>query len=306
MTTDRAKAALQKTKSPEKQEESGIKSVSQFVTAYEGKIRRLLPASTGLTPERLGELAVTEMKRTPKLLQADVVSLMGALVQAGKMGLEPGINAYLIPFWNSKRGCLEVQMIPDYRGILKLARNSGEIGPFSAHPVYRKDVFDYQYGSEEFLRHRPVATDEERSVDDIKFFYAIARYKIGGFAQFEVMTKGEVDKVRARSKSGDDGPWVTDYIQMGQKTVSKRLCKYLPTSVDVQQLVRMDDLADAGKSQQNDAVITGDYTRVEDDEALGELTDRPEEPQKAAPDAPLTEEEQKAALEREQREAAGK
>lgn len=297
MSTERVKARLQEGKPEAKQEEDSAKSVSKFLTVYKDRISRVIPQSLGITPERLGELAVTEMKRNPKLRQSDFTSLMGALVQAGKLGLEIGINAHLVPFWNKHNSCYEVQMIPDYRGLIALARRSGEIAQFSAHPVYKTDIFDYQYGSDEFLKHKPIATDEERGEDDIRFFYAIARFK-GGTTQFDVMTKAEVDKIRARSRAKDDGPWVTDYVQMGCKTVSKRLCKYLPVSIELQEVVRMDDLHEAGKPQQNQAVIDTSYTVVPDeDEPIGKPKDQ---------DGVLTDEDKRAALERERKEAGEK
>lgn len=303
-TTDRAKAALQKAKPAEQQEAASKTTLKQFLQVYEGRIKRLLPASIGLTPERMGELAVTEMKKTPRLMQADMTSLMGALIQAGKLGLEVGINAYLVPFFNSRRGCYEVNMIPDYRGLLALTRRSGEISSFSARPVYKKDLFDYQFGTDEFLRHKQLATDDERGESNIVFFYAIARYKSGGY-QFDVMTKGDVDKIRARSKSGDDGPWVTDYEAMGNKTIAKRLCKFLPVSIEVQHAVQLDDLAESGRTQGNASVIDADYVvEGEDDNATVGAT--PKDAEKPPADAELTEEEKKAALEQEAKGAAGK
>jgi len=37
------------------------------------------------------------------------------------------------------------------------------------------------------------------------------------------------------------GPWVTDFAEMGRKTVLKRLCKTLPLSVESQRMLAADE-----------------------------------------------------------------
>jgi len=44
------------------------------------------------------------------------------------------------------------------------------------------------------------------------------------------MTKDEVTKIRHRSKAANNGPWVTDFDEMGKKTVFRRLSKWLQLS----------------------------------------------------------------------------
>ena len=62
--------------------------------------------------------------------------------------------------------------------------------------------------------------------------YAVAHLKDGG-VQAEVMTLADINAIRKRSRSGDSGPWVTDFGEMARKTVIKRLCKSLPISVEL-------------------------------------------------------------------------
>jgi hypothetical protein len=72
--------------------------------------------------------------------------------------------------------------------------------------------------------------------------------------QFDVMSRAEIDAIRKRSKSADDGPWVTDYAAMAIKTVVRRLFKFLPVSIEMQSAVSLDEMAENGVSQQNSAV----------------------------------------------------
>jgi recombination protein RecT len=241
-------------------------TIQGMLTAYKDQITAALPRH--MSADRMARITLTSLRTTPKLLEADPVSLFGAVIQSAQLGLEPGITAHLIPFWNSKTKRLEVLFIPDYRGLISLVRRSGEIGQFSAHAVRFGDKFDYQYGTDEYLHHIPA---DDNIGSEITHFYALGKAKDGSWSQFIVMSKSAVDEIRARSKTSDNGPWVTDYEQMGCKTVARRLCKYLPTSIETQKAVQADELADAGVTQNNAAIITGEFEPITNDDEPQQL-----------------------------------
>jgi hypothetical protein len=58
------------------------------------------------------------------------------------------------------------------------------------------------------------------------------------------MEKAEVDAIRARSRA-KNGPWATDYVEMGRKTPVRRLCKYLKLDPETQRLITEDERMDA-------------------------------------------------------------
>lgn len=93
--------------------------------------------------------------------------------------------------------------------------------------------------------------------------YAVARLQ-GGGVQFEVMSKAQVEAVRAQSKAGKSGPWVSHWEEMAKKTVIRRLFKYLPVSVEIQRAVTLDEAAEAGLPQGNEYVFDGDFEVVND------------------------------------------
>jgi len=200
-----------------------------------------------VTVDRLLRIAMTSIQKTPKLLDCSPQSLIAAVMQSAQLGLEPdGVlgQAYLVPY---KTTC---QLIPGYKGLLKLARQSGELSTIQAHAVRENDHFEFGYGLDPFLRHIPSLDDP----GDIMAFYAVARLKDGGY-QFEVMSKKDVDGIRARSMAAASGPWVSDYEEMGKKTVIRRLSKMLPASVELARAVVLDERADAGISQDIDQVF---------------------------------------------------
>lgn len=221
-----------------------------------------------ITPERLMTLAMAAVQNTPKLMDCDQLSFVNAVIGAGRLGLEPdGLlgQAYLVPYKN------KVQLITGYKGLLKLARNSGQISTIQAHAVYEKDHFTFCYGLDPKLEHTPTQEDD---AGQIVAFYAVARLKDGS-VQFEVMWRKQVDRVRNQSegyRAFKDGkirtnPWETHYDEMGKKTVLRRLCKMLPASVELQIAIQADDAADDGRTQEFDIDLIPDAEEGEGNES---------------------------------------
>lgn len=191
-----------------------------------------------LTAERLTRIALTEFRKNTKLQECDPYSFIAAIMQAAQLGLEPGVlgQCYLIPYGK------ECQFMPGYRGLIDLARRSGNIVSIVSRTVYQNDVFNIEYGLKESLVHKPPI--ENRG--DIIAFYAVAILKDGGH-QFEVMSKKEVDQIRDKySKQKNKGPWVDNYEEMAKKTVLRRLFKWLPASPEMQKAAILDEQQEAG------------------------------------------------------------
>lgn len=194
------------------------------------EIKTALPKH--LTPERLARLALTTIRQTPGLMNCNLPSLMGCLMQSAQLGLEPGPlgHCYFIPYGQN------CQFIIGYKGLLDLARRSGDIITIAAGAIYSNDKFVYKKGFNEVLEHEPNFATR----GDLIGFYAYATTKDGG-RYADVMTLDEVNRIRERSRAKNNGPWVTDFEEMGKKTVVKRLAKYLPLSVEIASKFAEDD-----------------------------------------------------------------
>ena len=226
------------------------------------KAQMALALPKHMTSDRLARIALTEIRKVPTLAKCDQTSFLGAIMQCAQLGLEPGGalgHAYLLPFENRKKGITEVQFIVGYRGMIDLARRSGQIVSLTARTVHENDEFSYQYGLNEDLKHVPATGDRGALI----YVYAVAKLKDGG-VQFEVMSRSDIDKVRAQSKAGNYGPWQTHYDEMAKKTVIRRLFKYLPVSIELATAVTMDEKADAGVDQDNSSILTGEYSTVDE------------------------------------------
>lgn len=215
---------------------------AQTIAAYLKKmgpeIEKALPKH--MDADRMARIALTTIRTNPKLLECSVPSLLGAVMQAAQLGLEPGLigHCYLVPFKNNKTGQSEVQFIIGYKGMIDLARRSGQIENIYAHAVYSNDEFDYELGLEPKLKHKPYMNGDRGEFIGV---YAVAHFKGGGY-QFEFMPKEEIEKRRKRSKAANAGPWVTDYEEMAKKTVIRHMWKYLPISIEIQQQAAQDEV----------------------------------------------------------------
>jgi recombination protein RecT len=217
------------------------KTVMALLDQMKNEIARCLPKH--LTTERMTRIALTELRKTPKLQECDPISFIAAIMQASQLGLEPGVlgSCYLIPFWNSRLGKFECTFMPGYRGFLDLARRSGQVVSLVARSVYANDEFSYEFGLQEKLIHKPAMSDR----GELVAVYAMAILKDGGH-QFDVMSRKDVDLIKNQSKSKGDGPWVTHYDEMAKKTVLRKLFKWLPCSVEMQRAVALDEQQEVG------------------------------------------------------------
>jgi recombination protein RecT len=227
--------------------ETAPASPEQTVEAY---MKKMGPKMAEALPkhmdmDRMSRIALTTIRTNPTLLECTVPSLMGAVMQAVQLGLEPGLlgHCYLIPF-NKNAGTKqnpqwvkEVQFIIGYKGMIDLARRSGHIQSIYAHAVYENDEFEYELGLQPTLKHKP--SFGERGV--FIGAYAVAHFKDGGY-QMEFMPKSEVEKRRTRAKSKSYSPWDTDYEEMAKKTVVRAMFKYLPISIEVQTQAQHDEV----------------------------------------------------------------
>ncbi|MFZ4539973.1 recombinase RecT [Propionivibrio sp.] len=233
-----------------------------------GEISKMLPKH--LNAERLLKVAQIAATTTPALAKCDVASLVGAIGQCAQMGLEPNTvlgHAYLVPF-NTKRKdgngnerwVNSVQVIIGYKGLIDLARRSGQIVSIAAHEVCVNDKFELVYGLDEKLNHTPALGER----GDLIGFYSVAKLKDGGHC-FEFMSLYQVKEImKATQSKGAYGPWKEHFTEMGRKTVIRRLAKYLPLSIEFQTAAALDGMAEVGKDQHTDA-MDGDFSIIPDD-----------------------------------------
>jgi recombination protein RecT len=210
-------------------------------TGFQAALRSALPRH--VRPERIIRVVLSAMTSNPDILECDPNTVILSIMRAASMGLEPDGGplgqGYLVPFWNSKRRCKECQFIPGYRGLVKLARNSGEVEDVWAKVVYETDDFEFDELNNTPTRHRRNYDLEEPG--KMIGAYAGARFR-SGYTRYEYMPAREILSVKARTASKTKegvivGPWKDHEGEMWKKTVVRRLSKMLPLSAEVASVV---------------------------------------------------------------------
>lgn len=223
--------------------------------------------SNAITPQKLARMTMMAASANPTILKCTQDSIALSVLNAAALGLDfgPTGQAYLVPYWSGRLSAYECQLIIGYRGMITLARRSGEIASIQAHLIYSNDHFVYELGTESSIVHRPRLGDRGEVIGA----YAVARLK-NADPQFEVMDIDALNAIKARALKGKknekSSPWTTDTEEMHRKTVMRRLFKWLPCSTDIEKGLA---LADAG--------VTGGQVSVT--EADGPLLPEPAKPQ---------------------------
>ena len=200
---------------------------------FKSQIRNALPRG-GLTTERYISACLTALAITPKLLQCTPASVLKALMESARFGLEPNSplgEAHLVPYGD------KVEFLIAYRGMMKLAWNTGMLKSLDFDKVCEHDQFNYKKGKEITFEHTPNLLSD-RGLPYA--YYAVAELKNGGFA-LHVMSKEEIMKHGnhySRSFKSPSSPWQTDFDAMAYKTVIRQLCdKKLPKATTEQSLL---------------------------------------------------------------------
>jgi recombination protein RecT len=206
-----------------------INEVRGAIEKMSPQFKAALPAHVSV--EKFVRVTLTAVQTNPNLLEADRRTLFAAATKAAQMGLLPdGREGAIVTFKN------QAQWMPMVAGIMKLVRNSGEISTWSVQAVYENDNFDFCLGDEEHITHKPALANRGKLIA----VYSIVTMKDGEKSR-EVMSVEDVNAIRARSRSGQSGPWVSDFAEMAKKTVVRRHSKRLPLSTDIDGVIKEDD-----------------------------------------------------------------
>lgn len=219
-------------------------TLTQLIERQVGEVKRALPRH--ISVERFTRIVLTAVKSTPKLLECTPESVLGGMMVAAQLGVElntPAQEAFLLPFSNKIKDAngkeswrTEAQFILGYKGIIKLAYQSGQVASIVARSVYKGDEFDYAYGLEDKLFHRP----NPDAQGEPYLWYAVVKFTNGG-SNYVVINKAEVEKHRARSKAKDGPAWKNDFDAMARKTAIRILQPYIPLSPELNRVFNADE-----------------------------------------------------------------
>jgi recombination protein RecT len=220
-----------------------IQEFQQEIQDQKGELEAILPDH--LPVERFTKTAMMAIQMNPELLNADRKSLFTSLQRCASDGLVPDNREAALVEFNSKQKVngkdewvRKIQYMPMVDGVLKRARQSGEVSLITARAVHKNDQFDYwvdEHG--EHINHRPLFTGER---GPMILVYAMAKMKTGDVI-VEPMTMADIEKVKAASKTSASGPWRDWFERMALKSALHRLARRLPNSSEVMEMLSNDN-----------------------------------------------------------------
>jgi len=242
-----------------------IKTVTNY---YRGNEQEALAFKTA---------AVDYVRKVPKLLDCDRISLLSAFVQVASFRFMPsGVSgeAYIIPYGR------EAKMQLGYQGIITLLWRTGKVKSISAIIVYDNEHFEYTEGLETHLEHIPTKFGEKKGLPI--GVYAVAQTTTGGRV-FKVMSKEDIMdfKELSKAKATKDSPWNSDKdpeLWMWKKTCLLQMAKLLPKTMELQKAIEVDNdgeglektRVDAGGSAVGKSFHTPATDVIPEDESNGD------------------------------------
>lgn len=231
---------------------SRVSNMVQLIKAYETRIMALLPKH--VTAERIVAVYRTAVTRTPTLLECDQFTIMAGMLEAATLGLEIGgamHEAYLVPRYNSKRGCKEASFQVGFQGYLKLDWQTGLYDSINAAAVYENDDFDWSLGTDAYIKHRFSLTNPDRGM--IVASYCIGYLKGSSRPLIRICSAAEI--AQARAKAQTKNVWDEYPEPMAIKTAIHRFQKIAPKSIEIGHVVDMADAEEIGATPAYDPKI---------------------------------------------------
>jgi recombination protein RecT len=247
---------------------------------YEQTVIDLLGTKYGIAPQEFMVKVLNAVKKSPDLLKCTPQSLFGSILYFAEIGLPfntPEGFGYILPY--SVKGTMEATPIIGYKGLVEMAYRNPKVRSIRIQSVYENDQFDYEYGTNEYIKHKPTMVGARGNLTAV---YAIA--KIDGIEPlFVVVHKPELDRIQKLSKSGGSqySPYNngTDVFNVMQSKVAiKLLFKTLPKTDNeaLLKVLELDNKFDYGKNVKIVGEETG-YDVIEEEQKVNALEEKPME-----------------------------
>lgn len=225
--------------------------IARAQTIFEGLTRK---TNSQLVFEREARFALEIIQNSDRLQQCDPNTVYTSILNVAALGLSLNPvqgEAALIPRWNNKKKTLDCTLSPMYRGLVRLATESGRVGHIKAELVFKDDEISMNLGTTPELHHNPIGSvmggAEARVVDfldpkrnKLKMAYVVAHLKDGGRI-IGVMSYDELLKTalcseafnpkpdrKTGQKRAPSGPWIEHSGEMAKKSIINREQKTWP------------------------------------------------------------------------------
>lgn len=265
-----------------------LSSARAMFTQMKGEFATALPKHIGV--DRFLRMALTCMRKNPALLDCDPPSVLAALMEAARLGLEPGTKqAAIVPF----KG--KATFIAQWQGIVELMYRSGQVASVTADFIHEADEWEYSVGDGGRFWHRPNLLAADRG--PILLAYAFATIKGGSRSKVILLTRRDAEYIRdtysknyqkaERNRRGNpqqfaenpdwgkfNSTWHTEFDAMWRKSAVRRLADWVPSSPELRELLMREneagEMRDAAEQIVPNAVFEGEVVSEENGTDTGQ------------------------------------
>lgn len=170
------------------------------------------------------QFAIQALQSNKGLADCVPYTVQNAIINVASVGLtlNPADGyAYLVPEYNKATNQKECQLRISFKGLVKLATDSGAISWVKAEIVKENDTFEYRGISQEPSHIMQPFGDRGNTVG----VYCVAKTNDGEYL-VDTMPKVEIDLIRKCAKF--DTVWAQWYDEMAKKAIIKRASKQWP------------------------------------------------------------------------------
>jgi phage RecT family recombinase len=170
----------------------------------------------------------------------DETSTVACCLWAMQRKLDIGADVYPVPYG------VKVQPVLGPQGVIKLAFRSGFVKSVDARAVFKGEVFDYELGSERFVKHkknnkRP--TDPRQAWDLLEHAYCVVELKDSTRLLIEVLDKADIIYYRSLSPTGNyaSSGWGKFPWEFARKSALKQGLKNVPLESEISEILTADE-----------------------------------------------------------------
>ncbi len=180
----------------------------------------------------------------PGLREAEPMSIVSSAMVAASLDLPVDKNlgyAWIVAFYDSKKGYKAAQFQLGYKGYIQLALRSGQYKAINVIPVYEGELLKWNRLTEE------IDLDLDAKKNDKVIGYCGYFKLVNGFEKTVYWTRDEVEAHRikhnkAKDKKSLNNVWRSDYDAMAMKTVLRNMLgKWGILSIDMQKAFSEDE-----------------------------------------------------------------
>ena len=181
------------------------------------------------------------------LMKAEPMSIVSSALVAATLDLPIDKNlgyAWIVPFYDSKKGHTAAQFQLGYKGYIQLALRTGQYKAINVIPVYEGELVKWNRLTEE------IELDLDGATSDKVIGYCGYFKLVNGFEKTVYWTRDQVEAHRIKhnkmkDKTALNNVWKSDYDAMAMKTVLRNMLgKWGILSIEMQKAMTEDEAAE--------------------------------------------------------------